>query len=69
MFQQTAGLSQDCSFNETSNESRSVLVDNNGFHSENTIGILVFMSTKRDSAQDGLEIRQRSLRTLLRTYL
>jgi hypothetical protein len=34
-----------------------VLVDNNGFHSENTIGILVFMSTERDSAQDGLKIR------------
>lgn len=69
MFQQTTRLSQDCTFNEASNESRSVLVDNNGFHGENTIGILVFMSTKRDSAQDGLEIRRRGLRTLLMTYL
>jgi hypothetical protein len=57
MFQQTASLSHDCGFNEASDESRSVFVDNNGFHSENTIGILVFMSTERDSAQDGLKIR------------
>jgi hypothetical protein len=56
VFQQAADLSQDCSFNEASNKSGGVLVDNNGFHGKNAIRILVFMRIKGDCAQDGLEI-------------